>query len=78
MSHLERHHRRCEFNGAFREPLEADGLRVSGVNAVRGLVEIVELPSHPFFIARQFHPEFKSRPSHPHPLFAGLIGAANA
>lgn len=78
MSHLDRHRRRNEFNGAFRKPLKAADLRVSSVNAARYSVEIVELPSHPFFIARQFHPEFKSRPSHPHPLFAGLIGAANA
>ena len=61
---------------AFLPALEAAGLRVSGVNPERGLAEIVELPGHPFFLAVQFHPEFRSRPDRPHPLFAGFVRAA--
>jgi CTP synthase len=72
----ERHRHRFEFNPKYREALEAAGLRVSGVNPQRGLVEIVEIPDHPFFIGCQFHPEFKSRPMHAHPLFDGLVEAA--
>ena len=72
----ERHRHRFEFNPKYREALEAAGLRISGVNPQRGLVEIVEIPDHPFFIGCQFHPEFKSRPMHAHPLFDGLVEAA--
>ena len=72
----ERHRHRFEFNPKYREALEAAGLHVSGVNPQRGLVEIVEIPDHPFFIGCQFHPEFKSRPMHAHPLFDGLVEAA--
>ena len=72
----ERHRHRFEFNPKYREALETAGLRVSGVNPQRGLVEIVEIPDHPFFIGCQFHPEFKSRPMHAHPLFDGLVEAA--
>ncbi len=72
----ERHRHRYEFNGAYRGELEKAGLIVSGVNPQRDLVEIVELKDHPFFIACQFHPEFKSRPQKAHPLFFGLIAAA--
>ena len=72
----ERHRHRYEYNSLYREALENAGLKVSGVNPQRNLVEIVELPDHPFFIACQFHPEFKSRPQQAHPLFAGLIHAA--
>ena len=72
----ERHRHRFEFNPKYREALESAGLRVSGVNPQRGLVEIVEIPDHPFFIGCQFHPEFKSRPMHAHPLFDGLVEAA--
>ena len=61
-----------------REALEAAGLKVSGTSPDGKLVEIVELPDHPYFIAGQFHPEFKSRPTAPHPLFNGLVGAALA
>ena len=75
---VERHRHRFEFNNQYREALEAAGLVVSGVNLERGLVEMVELPDHPWFVACQFHPEFKSRPNRPHPLFAGLVGAAIA
>ncbi len=72
----ERHRHRYEFNNAFREALEAKGLRFSGVSPDGTLVEVVELPDHPWFLGCQFHPEFKSRPYAPHPLFASFIGAA--
>jgi len=72
----ERHRHRYEFNNVFREQLIAAGLRCSGVNPDKDLVEIIEVEGHPYFIACQFHPEFKSRPDRAHPLFAGLIGAA--
>ncbi len=74
----ERHRHRYEFNPEYRETLEKAGLKISSVSAKEGLVEMLELPKskHPFFIACQFHPEFQSRPNHPHPLFAGLVKAA--
>ncbi len=72
----ERHRHRYEFNPAYRETLENAGLKVSAVSEGQGLVEMVEIPEHPFFIACQFHPEFQSRPNHPHPLFAGFVAAA--
>ncbi len=74
----ERHRHRYEVNNAYRDQLEAAGLVVSGVSPDRSLVEFVELPRavHPYFVATQAHPEFKSRPTKPHPLFAGLVGAA--
>jgi CTP synthase len=74
----ERHRHRYEVNNAYRTDLEAAGLRVSGTSPDRELVEFVELPldQHPYYIATQGHPELKSRPTRPHPLFAGLIGAA--
>lgn len=72
----ERHRHRYEFNNAYREKLSAHGLRVAGVNPERDLVEIVELPDHPFFVGTQFHPELTSRPLSPHPLFVGLLRAA--
>ncbi|MBU4202133.1 MAG: CTP synthase, partial [Candidatus Altiarchaeota archaeon] len=53
-----------------------NGLRISGVNPEKDLVEIIELPNHPFFIASQFHPEFKSRPESPAPLFIGFVRAS--
>jgi CTP synthase len=65
----ERHRHRYEFNNAYRNCFLESGYQVSGTSPDGRLVEIVELPSHPFFIASQFHPEFKSRPSTPHPLF---------
>ena len=73
---VERHRHRFEFNNDYRARLEAAGLTVSGVNPERNLVEVVELKDHPWFVACQYHPEFKSRPNRPHPLFAGLVGAA--
>jgi len=72
----ERHRHRFEFNNDFRAPLEKAGLKVAGVNRESGLVEILELENHPFFVGVQFHPELKSRPLAPHPLFVGLIKAA--
>ena len=72
----ERHRHRYEFNNAYRERLEAKGLKVSGVCRNRDLVEIVELPGHPWYLGGQFHGELKSRPTRPHPLFTDFIGAA--
>ncbi|MCD6500705.1 CTP synthase [bacterium] len=69
----ERHRHRYELNNKFKEILEKNGLIMAGVNPERNLVEIVEIPNHPFFIATQFHPEFKSRPLRPHPLFRKFI-----
>ncbi len=74
----ERHRHRYEVSNEYRRILEKNGFRVSGIWPEKQLVEIVELPDHPFFIASQFHPEFRSRPWAPHPLFAGFIGAACA
>ena len=70
---LERHRHRYEFNNSYREILEKNGLVFSGINKVSNLVEIVEYPKHKHFIACQFHPEFKSRPTKPHPLFDSFI-----
>jgi CTP synthase len=72
----ERHRHRYEVNPDYIEPLAAAGLVVSGTNPKRGLVEMIELPEHPFFVATQAHPEFKSRPLRPHPLFVSFIRAA--
>ncbi|MDH3296827.1 MAG: CTP synthase [Gemmatimonadota bacterium] len=72
----ERHRHRYELNNEYRDRLEEAGLRSSGTSPDGGLVEIVELSGHPFFVATQFHPELKSRPTRPHPLFAAFIGAA--
>ncbi len=73
---VERHRHRYEFNNAYRQRIEENGLVISGVNQKRNLVEIVELTDHPFFMASQFHPEFGSRPNRSHPLFQGFISAA--
>ncbi|TDY65121.1 CTP synthase [Aminivibrio pyruvatiphilus] len=73
---LERHRHRYEFNNDYRSRLEEKGMRIAGVYAKKNLVEIVELPDHPWFVGVQFHPEFRSRPVKPHPLFMGFIGAA--
>lgn len=72
----ERHRHRYEFNSTYLAEFEAAGLKASGRNPETGLVEMVELPSHPFFIGSQFHPEYKSTPENPHPLFVGLVKAA--
>jgi CTP synthase len=72
----ERHRHRYEVNNHLRPRLEAAGLHVSGVFAAKDLVEVIELDDHPWFVASQFHPEFKSRPTRPHPLFRDFVGAA--
>jgi CTP synthase len=72
----ERHRHRYEFNNAYRNLFIESGYVISGTSPDGRLVEIIELPNHPFFIATQFHPEFQSRPSAPHPLFQGFIQAA--
>jgi CTP synthase len=72
----ERHRHRYEFNNEYREQLTSKGLVVSGTSPDNRLVEIIELPDHPYFIATQFHPEFRSRPSKAHPLFRRLVKAA--
>ncbi|MFB9330678.1 CTP synthase [Paenibacillus aurantiacus] len=72
----ERHRHRYEFNNEFRERIEATGLRISGTSPDGRLVEMVELPDHPWFLAVQFHPEFTSRPNRPQPLFRGFVKAA--
>lgn len=72
----ERHRHRYEFNNAYRNLFLESGYVVSGTSPDGRLVEIIELPGHPFFIATQFHPEFQSRPSSPHPLFKGFVQAA--
>ncbi|MGE5405727.1 MAG: CTP synthase [Candidatus Saccharibacteria bacterium] len=73
---IERHRHRYEVNNDFRQQLVDNGMIVSGVYVEKELVEIIELPDHPWFVACQFHPEFKSRPNRPHPLFRDFIGAA--
>jgi CTP synthase len=72
----ERHRHRYEVNVAYRDALEANGLVFSGMSPDGLLPEIVERPDHPWFVGVQFHPELKSKPFDPHPLFAGFIGAA--
>jgi CTP synthase len=74
----ERHRHRFEFNNEYRERFEDAGMRMSGINPQRDLVEIVELEEHPFFIGVQFHPEFRSRPLVPQPIFKGFVAAALA
>ncbi len=73
---FDRHRHRFEVNNDFREILIKHGMVVSGVSPDYRLVEMIELPTHPYFIATQAHPEFKSRPNRPHPLFKGLVAAA--
>jgi CTP synthase len=72
----ERHRHRYEVNNRYRQDLEAAGMLMAGVSPDDQLVEVIELPTHPFFVASQFHPEFKSRPDNAHPLFAGFMRAA--
>ena len=74
----ERHRHRYEFNGDYLERMEAAGMKASGRNPETGLVEIVEIPSHPFFIGVQFHPELKSTPEVPQPIFVAFVKAAIA
>ncbi len=72
----ERHRHRYEFSNAYRDMFAEHGMRLSGLSPDGSLVEIVELPDHPWFVGCQFHPELKSRPTRPHPLFAGFVAAA--
>ncbi|MGI6030291.1 MAG: CTP synthase [Eubacteriales bacterium] len=72
----ERHRHRYEFNNAFRDVLQRQGLQISGVSPDNRLVEAVELPDEAFYVGVQYHPEFKSRPNRPHPLFAAFVAAA--
>jgi CTP synthase len=72
----ERHRHRYEFSNAYREIFERHGVRFSGLSPDGSLVEMIEIPDHPWFVGCQFHPELRSRPTRPHPLFAGFIGAA--
>jgi CTP synthase len=72
----ERHRHRYEFNNDFRETFKKNGMRISGVHQERDLVEVIELPDHPWFVAVQYHPELRSRPNRPHPLFRAFIEAA--
>ena len=74
----ERHRHRYEFNNDYREALTAAGLILSGLSPDGRLVEVVERRDHPFYIGVQYHPEFKSRPNRPHPLFRGFVEAASA
>lgn len=71
----ERHRHRWEVNNKYRKDLENAGMRLSGLSPDDNLVEYIELVDHPFFVATQAHPEFRSRPDNPHPLFRGLIRA---
>jgi len=72
----ERHRHRFEFNNSYRDTLTKNGMVLSGVYRDKDLVEVVEIPDHPWFLGCQFHPEFKSKPLVPHPLFRAFIGAA--
>ncbi|NQU16683.1 MAG: CTP synthase [Candidatus Saganbacteria bacterium] len=72
----ERHRHRYEFNNEYKELFEKRGMVFSGINPDADLVEVIEIPEHPFFVATQYHPEFKSRPNRPHPLFRNFVAAA--
>ncbi len=73
----ERHRHRYEFNNDYREIIEQNGMVISGISPDKTLVEAIEIPTNKFYVAVQFHPEFKSRPNKPHPLFLGLVEAAS-
>jgi CTP synthase len=73
---MERHRHRYEFNNAYKTKLESAGMKATGLNPETGLVEVVEIPSHPWFVAVQYHPEYKSTVANPHPLFLAFIKAA--
>jgi len=72
---MERHRHRYEFNNNYREALTKVGMRLSGLSPDGNLVEVIEMDNHPYFLASQFHPEFRSRPNRPHPMFDGFIAA---
>ena len=71
----ERHRHRYEFNSQYADEFERKGMRLVGHHPVSNLIEAIEIPTHPWFIGVQFHPEFKSKPHQPHPLFKEFIGA---
>jgi CTP synthase len=73
---MERHRHRYEFNNAYKTQLEEAGLKATGFNPETGLVEVIEIPSHPWFVGVQYHPEYKSTVANPHPLFLAFIKAA--
>ena len=72
----ERHRHRYEYNNAYKNELENAGLKATGINKETGLVEIVELEGHPWYVGVQYHPEYKSTVANPHPLFVAFIKAA--
>lgn len=72
----ERHRHRYEFNNAYKEQMEAKGMTATGINPQTGLVEVVEIVDHPYFVGVQYHPELKSTVEQPHPLFVSFIKAA--
>jgi CTP synthase len=72
----ERHRHRYEFNGAYKEQIENAGMKATGLNPDTGLVEIIEIPDHPWFVGVQYHPEYKSTVANPHPLFVAFVKAA--
>jgi len=72
----ERHRHRYEFNNNYRQSIEEAGMRCSGTSLDESLVEVVEIPGHPWFVACQFHPEFTSTPRYGHPLFSSFVAAA--
>ena len=74
----ERHRHRYEFNNDYRKVLSDSGLTLSGLSPDGNLVETVEITDRPFYVGVQYHPEFKSRPNKPHPLFSGFVGASLA
>ena len=71
----ERHRHRYEYNNDYKDDFEGAGLLASGINRETSLVEIVEIPTHPWFVGVQYHPEYKSTVANPHPLFAGFVKA---
>jgi CTP synthase len=73
---FERHRHRYEVNNDYRDQYEKSGMLMAGISPDGRIVEMIELPEHPWFVACQFHPEFKSRPNRPHPLFLGFVQAA--
>jgi len=72
----ERHRHRFEFNSQYLEDFEQNGMKATGKNPETGLVEVVEIPEHPWFVGAQFHPEYKSTVENPHPLFTAFVKAA--
>mgnify|MGYP003875088677 CR=1 FL=1 len=72
----ERHRHRYEFNGDYKERIEAAGMIATGLNPDTGLVEIIEIPDHPWFVGVQYHPEYKSTVANPHPLFVAFVKAS--